>query len=161
MNFITWLVTIAIALFPWAAISIYRRIYGGKQISFLPDGALLVVAALFYPIARVFPEPNIFEETRTFFQHAIGAGFVSFLYYLYCSRTFNWKHNIVLQIIYVFAFVSTMGAINELLEFLATKLGVYTLDGSDVWYDILANTLGAFACLIAYRAVGIVHSTKK
>lgn len=162
MNILTWLITLFIAVTPWFAINLYRRYFSKQKFNaFLPAGKVLIAAAVLYPIARFLPEPHLFEDTRTFLQHLIGGGFVSFLYFLYCKKVLGWKISFAVEIVVIYAFASSLGAANELLEFAARSIGLYDLDGSDVWYDLLANTLGAFVAYGIYLVYKIVSEPKK
>ena len=160
MNYLTWIITVVIAVAPWAAINLYVMLKSKPRYSYLPYGYFLIIAALIYPMARTVPEPHIFDETLTFVQHFLGGGFISVLYYLYVKYQLKLRPNYIIEPLYIYAFVSSMGVANELLEFTATKLHIYTLDSSDVWYDLLANTLGACVAYAGYR-IAIVLLRKK
>lgn len=111
--------------------------------SFLPH-PLLFVASLLYPLARYLPEPNITEESITLLQHFVGGGFISVVYFYYLVTIFKPQLSFVQKLIAIYFFASGMGVANELLEFGATFFGIYQVDGTDVWWDLLSNTLGAY-----------------
>lgn len=94
-----------------------------------------------------------------FFLHASG-GSASTLLYFYLIRTlklqFNWRLNLAL----LFAFVSSLGVINEIAEYVAelAGFGKYSYDTHDSWRDLVANTTGM---LVTWVAVSIVKAVNK
>lgn len=49
-----------------------------------------------------------------------------------------------LDLIALFAFVSTLGVANKLIEFAFLALHLAHIDTADAYWDLLANTLGGF-----------------
>ncbi len=78
-----------------------------------------------------------------FFLHASGGSAATLLYF-YLTRTlrlqFNWRLNLAL----LFAFVSSLGVINEIVEYIfeLSGFGKYSYDTHDSWRDFVANTTG-------------------
>jgi hypothetical protein len=107
-----------------------------------------VLCGIIYPLSRILPEPHITSESITLAQHFVGGGFISALYFVYFISRLSVKLPFWGYLLLLYPFVSMMGVTNELLEFTATKLGIYALDGSDTWWDLLANTLGAYVLLL-------------
>jgi glycopeptide antibiotics resistance protein len=69
-----------------------------------------------------------------------------------------------MDLILVFGVVSALGCMNELLEYFLTAFRVYQVDGTDVWSDILANTLGAelgFGILYVYDSFFSITNSAK
>lgn len=165
MNIFTWIVTFALIYIPHLLIYVIRRYCLGNKISFklVPDKMLFIAGAI-YPIARFLPEPNISEESVTLMQHFIGGGFTSTIYFYYIEKEFKLKLPLLLRLIFLYATVSSLGAANEILEFSATKIGLYNLDGSDVWWDLVANSLGALTLFVVINIVSAFiqsYKTKK
>lgn len=69
----------------------------------------------------------------------------STLLYIYVKQLFCKKHlHPLFDAILLFAWVSTLGVANKLIEFMLFKSGLMVLDMSDAYWDLFANTLGAF-----------------
>lgn len=104
----------------------------------------LFVAPVLFVISRYLPTFYSFTHNLTFIQHMVGGGFVSALLFLYMINTLNIRLTTLLRFSALFALVSSLGVLNEMLEFFVTQTGIYSVDGSDVWWDLVANTVGAF-----------------
>ena len=141
MSFLTWAITFIIAATPYAVTRLVFRLplTWRRVVDYFP-----IIAGALYPIARFLPEPHITAESITLVQHFVGGGFVSALYFFFLLYKSRSTRSLLHQFAGLYFFTSGMGVANELLEFCATKLGLYKLDSSDVWWDLLANTLGAF-----------------
>jgi hypothetical protein len=72
---------------------------------------------------------------------------------------FNLWGNFIFQAAFVYVCVSAFGVANELLEFLLDwfKIGIFSADRYDVWFDLTANTLGAFSVFLLHKAVTICY----
>lgn len=94
-------------------------------------------------------EMNDLREIN-FLQHMIGGGvavgFISIYIINSLSLKFDFLQNFFFKIIFVYALVSSFGVANELLEFALdyTGVGIFSADRYDVWFDLTANTTGAF-----------------
>jgi len=60
--------------------------------------------------------------------------------------------------IFLFAFVSSLGVINKLLEFFLLKTGLMRLDTADAYWDLLANTVGA---ILLYGVIRILEGAAR
>ena len=75
--------------------------------------------------------------------------------YMYLLRTFehrvNWRVNVVL----FFLFVSALGVVNELAEYMyeLVGLGIMSFDTHDTWRDFVANTSGGYLLLVSFVIV--------
>lgn len=58
------------------------------------------------------------------------------------------------QLFSLFALVSALGCVNELVELGAVKAGISRLTLEDTNWDILANSLGALVAYAGYLLVG-------
>ncbi|MCA9347308.1 hypothetical protein KC930_01855 [Candidatus Saccharibacteria bacterium] len=110
-----------------------------------------ILSGLIYILARHLPEPNITNESGTLAQHFVGGGFISALYMEYLIKELKFKIPFFGRLLLLYPFVSMMGVTNELLEFSVTKLHIYAVDGTDVWWDLFANTLGAYSLFFIYE----------
>lgn len=156
MNTLTWLVTIFIIITPHVSMHIMSYYGLVKNPGKWPD-VLLIIAGVIYPVARLLPEPSITPESITLLQHFVGGGFISTLYFIYFIRQVKVVQPLAIRLVALYFFTSGMGVANELLEFTATKIGLHQLDGSDVWWDLVANTLGAFTL---YAIILLCKKTK-
>jgi hypothetical protein len=116
-----------------------------------------IAAVLFY-FSFYLPDIHISPETTTFQQHLVGGGMYSGVLYLYAKRLFHWNFSGIGDIVMLFAWVSSLGVINKLLEFALAKSNLMILDMSDAYWDLLANTLGAYLVYLILMVVGFIFS---
>jgi len=94
-----------------------------------------------------------------FFLHASG-GSAATLLFIYMTKTlklhFNWRLNFIL----LFAFVCSLGVLNEIAEYALELVGIgrYSYDTHDVWRDLVANTTGM---IITWSSVGLFGAAWK
>lgn len=96
-----------------------------------------------------------------FTTHIVGGGVFSGLLWLYAKKQLHWTLSWPIEFLSVFATVSTLGVINELFEFVTVELHLTRLNGTDTWWDLLANTLGALAFWMTYRIALKLHVRKQ
>lgn len=87
-------------------------------------------------------------KTGNFVLHSVGGGAASTLLFFYLIKTFGIKVSWRVQIVLLFAFVASLGALNELVEYaIESWLGIImSFDSHDTWRDLVANTSGAYLC---------------
>lgn len=124
----------------------------GKTASWLP-----LLAGFFFFIAWFLPDVHISPDTTTFQQHFVGGGMYGAVLYMYFKQVFGWRANWVQELLFLFGWISALGVANELLEFALTSLGIAHIGTGDTDWDLLANTLGAFAGYAAWYSYTIVH----
>jgi hypothetical protein len=148
-------ITILTALIPPFAPVIARVL----KLETHPSSYLLpcFAAALFF-VSFYLPDINISASTTTFQQHLVGGGMYSALLYIYFKRYLEWKLNPICDLIILFAWVSALGVINKLLEFSLSSLHLMTLDMSDAYWDLLANTVGAYTLYVPAIVFAYLHS---
>ena len=132
---------VATALIPLLVLTISKiykiRIYTASPL-------LPLLAAVLFIISFYLPTITISPETNTFQQHFVGGGIYSALLYIYIAQLLGKRHvNLLLDTFLLFAWVSTLGVANKLIEFVLFQSGLMALDMSDAYWDLLANTLGA------------------
>jgi hypothetical protein len=128
-----------------------------KYLGFAVSAVVAVVlASVFFQIYH----DNYFGN---FVYHLVGGGVMSTFFGLYILKTFKIQLNWRLEIVLLFAFVSMLGVMNELLEFgLETlRLGIFSLDTHDTWRDLLANTTGALMAWLLYKSGQIILSKQR
>lgn len=113
-----------------------------------------------YFISWYIPSPTIDGMDTSFSTHFIGGGIFSGLVWLWAKRQLGWKPTWMLELLGVYAFVSALGVANELFELAAVQSGVLHITSVDTWWDLLANTLGAFVFWTGYRAARLFASKK-
>lgn len=100
-----------------------------------------------------------------FLQHAVGGGVSVGFVTLYFISIFQEKFesvllwgNFIFQMVFVYMCVSAFGVGNELLEFVLdwAGIGIFSADRYDVWFDLTANSLGAFTVFIVWKIFGMI-----
>jgi hypothetical protein len=83
-------------------------------------------------------------KTGNFILHASG-GISSVLLFVYTTKTLRLRFSWSITTLLLFAFVCSLGVLNELAEYAIELLGLETLsyDTHDTWRDFVANTTGA------------------
>jgi len=105
---------------------------------------LPIVAAALLLVSIALPDVHISKQTSTFQQHFVGGGMYSACLYLYAKRVFGWRPHWIIDMIFLFAWVSALGVANKLIEFAFLELRLVAIDTSDAYWDLFANTLGGF-----------------
>ncbi len=117
-------------------------------------------AALFaYFVSWYIPSPLIDGMNTSFSTHFIGGGIFSGLMWLWAKRQLGWKPAWMLELLGVYAFVSAFGVANEIFELAAVQTGILHITSVDTWWDLLANTLGAFVFWVGYRIARGIRGT--
>lgn len=141
------LIPLGITVIPWLLVRYVCVTEQTKRLPYRMHAAYLWLAALLWISAFFVPNIPITSESTTFGQHAVG-GAVATVLFLYVTRVYNLSFRYWWQPwLAVYFFASGLGVANELFELLVTASGYIWIDGSDVWWDLLANTVGA---LVAY-----------
>lgn len=86
--------------------------------------------------------------------HAVGGGVTTTLLFVYLLKTYKLQYNWRVELVLLYAFVSSLGVLNELAEYAgeyATKVGLFSWDSHDTWRDLAANTTGSVAAWLLYR----------
>jgi hypothetical protein len=92
-----------------------------------------------------------------FLQHSIGGGVAVTFSIIFVieslKKDFKILNNFFIQFLIIFFVVSGFGVLNEILEFILDflKIGIFSADRYDTWYDLLANTFGGIFAFIFYR----------
>lgn len=97
------------------------------------------------------------DKFGNFILHASG-GVSAVLLFIYFTKTLkisfgNWRITLVV----LFAFVSTLGVMNELAEYFFEFMGLgpFSFDSHDTWRDFVANTTGAAIAWATYSLAGL------
>jgi len=95
--------------------------------------------------------------------HGIGGGAACVLLYVYLLKTYSVKLSWRVEVVALFAFVSSLGVINELAEYageMAGRSGYFSWDSHDTWRDLTANTVGSITAWLVYRLVLAVAKSR-
>ncbi len=123
-----------------------EKITGKPKTSRLP---LLIGGSLFF-VSWYLPSPLIQGEFTAFNTHFVGGGiFTGFLWY-YLKNHLGWKSTVIFELITLYALVSSLGVANELWELWVSQFTSIKINALDTWWDMLANTLGAFTFWVLY-----------
>ena len=117
-----------------------------------------VLAALLFIGAFFLPDINISDQTSTFQQHFVGGGLYCVVLFEYFRYLLGWRFHWLTGILLLFAWTSALGVANELLELILTELRITIIHIGDADWDLLANTLGAFA---GYVMIGLARLLRR
>lgn len=105
------------------------------------------------------PKEIVAVREVNFIQHSVGGGVAVGFVCIYLIKSLKEKYPLLgrfpVQIILLYALVSSLGVANELLEFSLDilKVGVFSSDRYDTWYDLVANTCGAFVIFFLFLPI--------
>lgn len=124
----------------------------------IDSNIIYLVFAFLLPLIWLFLPKEVLENRQVnFLQHAIGGGVAVGFVAIYFIRSLSSVQPLLkkfpFQILFVYALVSMMGVANEVLEFLLdlAKVGIFSSDRYDTWFDLVANTSGAFLVFLIYK----------
>jgi hypothetical protein len=129
------------------------------------DSSLIyLLFASVMPLLWIFL-PNELRGIRevNFLQHAVGGGvavgFVALYLIVNLKEIFPLLKKFPVQVLFIYLLVSGFGAANELLEFFLdfVEVGIFSADRYDTWFDLFANTTGAFVVYLLFKLVNLFH----
>ena len=112
---------------------------------------LYIAAALFF-VSWYLLSPLIHGQDMSSTTHFVGGGMFTGFLWLYLKFSFGWRAKWWIEALSLFALVSALGNINELIELFMVEAGLSHIPLNDTNWDILANTLGSLAVYIGYLA---------
>jgi hypothetical protein len=149
-------IPLSILFLPWLLVRFVLRTKETQKLKYGQAAQYLAPAAALWIISFFLPNIPVSDETTTFSQHATGGVLAAILFW-YFARAYRWRFSYRWQEpLALYFFVGGLGVANELFELAVTKMGLIWIDGSDVWWDLLANTLGAalaFGAVLLFRHV--------
>jgi hypothetical protein len=147
-----FVIPLSILVLPWVITRYILVTQASAKVSYDTLFPYLASAALLWVTSFFLPNIPLTAETETFSQHATGGVVASILFFA-AVRAYGWRFNQWWQLpVSLYFFVSGLGVANELFELLTTKTGLIIIDSSDVWWDLLANTVGAGIALAVATA---------
>ena len=152
-----WLYSVGIPLglliVPWLAVHLVFATPRSRQLSYRQAAPYLLASTGLWLAALFLPNLPISPDTTTFTMHFTG-GVVTSVLFLFACRAYGLKFHYAWQgWLLLFAFVSALGVLNELLEFFLDEFAIMPAPNTDTWWDLLANTLGAFSSLAIWRII--------
>ena len=152
---------VAVLVFAFLAVS-YVSFETNKKVS-MKRGWQLLGCAVVFPLIASMISNAVGGTLGNLYLHGIGGGMSSALLFCYLYNLFDVRLSWRVQIIALFAFVSCLGVLNELLEYaieVFTPL-VMSLDSQDTWRDLVANTIGAFMAFGLVKIAAFASSKKQ
>lgn len=145
----------ALLVAPWLVVRFVFVTPKSRRVTYKESSGFLGLAAALWVMALVVPNVPISPETTTFSMHMTG-GAVAAVLFLYAVKVYGWTFAVWWQKwVGLFFFVSALGVVNELFELFLNQIGYPGMILGDERWDLLANTIGAFAaygaCQIAKR----------
>ena len=127
--------------------------FGGRNVSRTP----LFFAAVLFFISWHLPSPLIEGNQTAFVTHFVGGGVFCGVLWLYLRNALNLSQSLFLDLIGMYFLTSGLGVVNELFEFVLTKLHLVRLTSADTWWDLVANTLGVLSFWLVYGVYKIIR----
>jgi hypothetical protein len=146
------IISIVVSLGVYFLLPLLLQYITGKKAKPSP---VLLIACLLYFISWYLPSPLIEGRNTSFMTHVVGGGLFCGFLWLYILDQLQVKLNILLEVMTLFALVSTFGVANELFELAIVKLGLVELHLTDTSWDLVANTLGAAIFWIGYKIMSL------
>lgn len=116
---------------------------------------LLYCACVLFFISWYLPSPLIEGRDTSFTTHFVGGGLFTGLLWVYLVLAMRWRAHWLVMAFSVFALVSALGCINELVELYMVKTGLARITLDDTSWDILANTLGTATVWLGWMVVSL------
>lgn len=148
------LIPLGLLVVPWLLVRYVFTTKETKKLPYKQHAPYLWAAAIVWWLALVLPNPP-WQETDTFTMHATG-GAVAIILFFYATAAYKITFaNVWLALAAAYFFASGLGVLNELLEFTLDKF-VYEISNYDTWWDLVANTFGAFVAFAVFRLVPVL-----
>jgi hypothetical protein len=112
---------------------------------------ILLLASIMLFLSVLLPSPLIHGQNTNFVTHFVGGGLFTGFIWLYLKNYVGWNGNWLAELTTLYFLVCGLGVANELMEFALNGAGIIHIPSNDTWWDLFANTLGAFSFWIIYR----------
>lgn len=153
MHYVT-IIPLALVVLPWVIARYILPTTKTRSLPYRDHAVYLWVAAGLSVASQLVPVIPISPETDTFSMHMTGGAMaaVLFAYFMavykvrFAAPWYQW--------VALYFFVSGMGVLNELMEFVLYKLHLMDIAPGDEWWDLVANTVGgalAYAVVVLTR----------
>lgn len=150
-------IPILLLFVPWLLVRYVFATKQTKNLAYRTYAPYLVAASALWVLSFLLPNVPISSETDSFTMHSLG-GMVAAVLFVYTVKSYDIRFEAMWQVwVGLYLFTSGLGVLNELAEFFLTKTNVEPIVGGDEWWDLLANTLGAF---VAFGALWLFSHDK-
>ncbi len=142
---------------PWVLVRYVFTTEQTRQIRY-QDGAIYMwISSAIWVLSQILPNVPLSDQTDTTTMHTLG-GVVAAVLFMYAVRVYKIRFETWWQPwIGLFLFASGLGILNELFEFFLQSVGWPDIVGGDEWWDLAANTFGAF---VAYGLAVVIKFVK-
>ena len=142
---------LVIAILPWLLARYVFKTKATKDLPYWKHGGWLVAVAAAWFIAFLVPNPPLVgDQSDSLAMHFTG-GVSTGLLFIFVLRAYAIRFTAWWQpLVALYFFASGLGVANELMELLLYQARIMdTAPPSifDTWWDLAANTAGAFTCL--------------
>lgn len=122
-----------------------------------------VIAAFLFGLLGSLLSEIVGGVAGNFLLHGVGGGMASSCLFMYMARSLGLNLNWRLELVSLFLFVSTLGVLNELAEYVIELAADITMsfDSQDTWRDFVANTMGAMIVWLLIKGNDLVTNRKK
>ena len=143
---------------PWLLVRYLFKTEQTKTLPYKTYSGYLWASALTWWAAVIMPNVPVSDQTDSTSMHFLG-GVVAALLFIYTIKVYKFRFVESWQTwVALYLFVSGLGVLNELFElFLDSTIIDLPLTETDTWWDLLANTAGAFT---AYAVISFYQRLK-
>jgi hypothetical protein len=156
---------IVIAILPWLLARYVFVTKATRQLPYWKYGRWLVAVAITWFVAFLVPNPSLAgDQTNSLAMHFTG-GLAATMLFFFVMKAYNIRFTAWRQpLVALYFFASGLGVANELMEMLLYE--AHILDTTppslfDTWWDLCANTAGAFTCLAVLTLAGTTKRSTK
>ena len=149
-----YFVAMGLALFSGPQIVLYTT---NRKFVFDRTFVYLLLAFILPTLFMFLPESIAHLRYINFVQHSVGGGLAVGLVAIFLienlKSNFKMMENFFVQLLFVYFLVCGLGVANEIFEFTLDllKVGIFSADRYDTWYDLVANTTGALGIFVIYK----------
>jgi VanZ family protein len=131
---------------PWVAVRYVFSTPQSKQFSYRQSIPYLWTAAALWVASVYVPNVPVTDQSNSFSMHFLG-GIIAGILFFFVRKAYKvhfsqwWQEPLML-----YFFASGLGVLNELFELFLDQSGILVVEvhRNDTWWDLTANTLGAF-----------------
>jgi hypothetical protein len=153
------LIPLGLLVVPWLLVRFVFATKATRSLPYRQHAWYLWVASAVWLASQLLPNVPISVETDSFTMHFMG-GAVAAILFAYTVKVYRLGFDHTWQLwVGLYLFASGLGVLNELFEFTADKTWLIVLPDyvttRDTWWDLVANTLGAFLTLACIRLLNM------
>lgn len=157
------LIPLGLLIVPWWLVRYVFVTEATRTLPYRRYAEYLWVASAVWLLSQVLPNVPVSPETDSSTMHFLG-GVAAAILYLYTLKVYKLRLGRGWELwVGLFLFVSALGVLNELFEFIGYKVGFMpvpdTMGRFDTWWDLVANTTGSLLTLAITRLIW--HNSKR